>query len=89
MLRTVSTMAALAGFAAAALMALPAFVQASAPGAKSDLDISVSCELRSWPYYDSQCLRDGSRNAGRAAAVRIVTTDRIGEDQDADEAAAR
>jgi hypothetical protein len=76
MLRTVSTMAALAAFAAAALMALPAFVQASAPNPTS---IPRSCELRSWPYYDAQCLRDTSRNAGRAAAVRIVTTDRIGE----------
>jgi hypothetical protein len=36
----------------------------------------AACSQRSWPYYDTVCLRDPSRNGGRARDVRIVSSDR-------------
>jgi hypothetical protein len=80
MLRTLSAMAGLAALAAAAMISFPgSLVQASAPAPveKSDRADAVGCELRDWPYYRSGCMRDESRNAGRAQRVRVVTTDRI------------
>jgi len=79
---TIRNLAAMAGFAAlaaVAVIALPALVKASAPAPaeKSDLADTADCELRSWPYYARGCLRDESRNAGRAVNARLVTTDRL------------
>ena len=79
MFRAVSAIAGLAAFAAAGILALGSLVQASAPAPveKSDRADTVGCELRDWPYYRSGCLRDESRNAGRAVRARVVSTDRI------------
>ncbi len=79
MFRTVSAMAGLAALAAAAFIGLGSLVQASAPAPveKSDRADAVDCELRDWPYYRSGCMRDESRNAGRAVRARVVSTDRI------------
>jgi hypothetical protein len=65
--------------AAASLIAIPALVNASAPqpGLKADLADLGDCELRSWPYYARTCVRDETRNAGRAVNVRVVAPDRI------------
>ena len=56
-----------------------ALVNASAPvpGQKNDLADIGDCELGSWPYYARACVRDETRNAGRAIPVRIVAPDRI------------
>lgn len=79
MFRTVSAIAGLAALAAAAFIGLGSLVQASAPAPveKSDRADAVGCELRDWPYYRSGCMRDESRNAGRAVRARVVSTDRI------------
>ena len=79
MLRAVSAMASVAALAAA-VMTIPALVNASAPypGQKGDIADLTDCELRSWPYYARACVRDETRNAGgRAIKVRIVAPDRI------------
>jgi hypothetical protein len=83
MFKAISALAA-ASCVAAAVAFFPSFsaVEAStpAPTVKSDrLDSrepGAACSQRSWPYYDTACLRDPSRNAGRARDVRIVSTDR-------------
>ncbi len=79
MLRAVSAIAGFAALAAAGMLAFGSLVQASAPAPveKSDRADAVDCELRDWPYYRSGCLRDESRNAGRAVRARVVSTDRI------------
>ena len=79
MFRTASAMASAAALAAFLSFAIPALVNASTsePGQRSDLAGLADCELRGWPYYARTCLRDESRNAGRAAKVRIVAPDRI------------
>jgi hypothetical protein len=82
MFRAVSAIAGLAGLAAlaaAGILSFGSLVQASAPAPveKSDRADAVGCELRDWPYYRSGCLRDESRNAGRAVRARVVSTDRI------------
>ena len=79
MLRAVSAMAGLAALAAAGILSFGSLVQASAPAPveKSDRADAVDCELRNWPYYQTGCLRDETRNAGRAVRARIVSTDRI------------
>lgn len=62
------------------MMLLPGtLVQASAPPPveKTDRADATGCELRDWPYYRSGCLRDETRNAGRALRVRVVSADRI------------
>jgi len=71
--------ASAAALAASMMVAIPALVNASAPasGAKSDIADFADCELRSWPYYARVCVRDETRNAGRAVNVRIVALDRI------------
>jgi hypothetical protein len=80
MLRALSAIAGLAALAAGAMILIPGtLVQASAPPpvektARADV---VGCELRDWPYYRSGCLRDETRNAGRALRVRVVSADRI------------
>ncbi len=78
MLKTVYAMAA-AALAASGLIAIPALVNASAPvaGEKADLADLSDCELRGWPYYARTCVRDETRNAGRAINVRIIAPDRI------------
>ena len=59
-------------------------VNASAPAtlsAKADrADLQQSCAQHSWPYYQATGLRDDSRNAGRVLKVRVVSTDRIPQD---------
>jgi hypothetical protein len=88
MLKTVSLIAAAAVLAGAAML-LPAITPEAAavapvPAAKSDrADTAASCERQGWPYYEANCLRDESRNAGRVPQVRIVTTDRVELDQPA------
>lgn len=77
MLRAVHAAAVAAALAAVSLIAIPAFVNASAPGEKGDLADLTDCELRSWPYYARACVRDETRNAGRADNVRVVALDRI------------
>jgi hypothetical protein len=82
MFKTVSLIAAAAVLAGAAML-LPAITPEAAavapvPAAKSDrADNPASCERQGWPYYEANCLRDESRNAGRVTQVRIVTTDRV------------
>jgi hypothetical protein len=86
MFRMMSAIAT-AGFLAAAItVLLPGFspeVEASAPApvAKSDrlatLSGDTGCITQGWPYYETSCLRDRSRKAGRATPVRLVTTDRV------------
>jgi hypothetical protein len=88
MLKTVSLIAAAAVLAGAAML-LPAMTPEAAavapvPAAKSDrADNSLSCERQGWPYYEANCLRDESRNAGRVPQVRIITTDRVSVSQPA------
>jgi hypothetical protein len=80
MLRALSAIAGLAALAAGAMVLFPGtLVQASAPPPveKSDRADATGCELRDWPYYRSGCLRDETRNAGRALRVRVVSADRI------------
>lgn len=79
MLRAVSAMAIAAALAGLTIFAIPALVNASAsnPGEKSDLIDISDCELRSWPYYARTCVRDETRNAGRAINVRVIAPDRI------------
>jgi hypothetical protein len=79
MVRAVSAIAGLAAVAAAGILAFGSLVQASAPPPvqKSDRADAIDCELRNWPYYQPGCLRDESRNAGRAVRARLVSTDRI------------
>lgn len=88
MLKTVSLIAAAAVLAGAAIL-LPAMTPEAAAvapvaAAKSDrADHPASCERQGWPYYEANCLRDESRNAGRVPQVRIVTTDRVSVSQPA------
>jgi hypothetical protein len=79
MFRAVSAIAGLAALAAAGILVFGSLVEASAPAPveKSDRADAVDCELRDWPYYRSGCLRDESRNAGRAVRARVVSADRI------------
>lgn len=79
MRKAVYAVAAAAALAALGLMTIPALVNASAPqaGQKADLADLTDCELRSWPYYARTCVRDETRNAGRAVNVRVVAPDRI------------
>lgn len=83
MLRAVYAVAVAAALAAFGTMTIPALVNASAPvaGQKADLADLTDCELRSWPYYARTCVRDETRNAGRAINVRIVAPDRIAADE--------
>jgi hypothetical protein len=79
MLRAVYAVAGAAALAAVTMIAIPALVNASAPqpGQRGDLADLTECELRSWPYYARACVRDETRNAGRAINVRVVAPDRI------------
>jgi hypothetical protein len=84
MIKTISAIAA-AAFISAAIALLPGFApqaDASTPtGVKGDrLDIRVAasaCAQKAWPYQDAACLKDTSKNAGRAKMVRLVSTDRL------------
>jgi len=83
MIKTISALAA-ASCVAAAIAFFPSFskVEASTPiptmkGDRLDSrEPGAACSQRSWPYYDTVCLRDPSRNGGRARDVRIVSSDR-------------
>jgi hypothetical protein len=83
--RVLSAIAA-AALGAAVVVALPGFSPAveagtSAPIVKTDrLDdrpLGSECTEQTWPYYGANCLRDGTRAAGQARTVRLVTTDRL------------
>jgi len=81
MIKTISAIA-VAALLAGAVTLLPGLsmqVQANVPAAgKTDrADLPPACAQQSWPYYQRDCLRDHGRNAGRSAAVRIVTADRV------------
>jgi hypothetical protein len=84
MIKTISALAIAASLAAAAVAVFPGFSQVEAstpaPVVKGDrLDSrepGAGCSQHSWPYYDTACLRDPSRNGGRAREVRIVSSDR-------------
>jgi hypothetical protein len=79
MWKTLSALAAAALFAAAIALFLSSTPEVAASTAqfKSDRADAAPCPQQSWPYYDTSCIRDLSRNAGRTQPVRIVTTDRI------------
>jgi hypothetical protein len=79
MLRAVYAVAFAAALAAFGLVTIPVLVNASAPaaGQRGDIADLSDCELRSWPYYVRTCVRDETRNAGRAINVRVVAPDRI------------
>lgn len=85
MVKAMSAVAAAACLAAAITVLMPGFspsVEASAPApvTKSDRlagSDDSGCTRQGWPYYETSCIRDRSRNAGRARPVRVVTTDRI------------
>ena len=58
--------------------------------AKADrADLQQSCDQQGWPYYETACLRDDSRNAGRVLKVRVVSTDRIAAGQSEHEGRSR
>jgi len=86
--KAISAIAAAALVAGVAVVVVPGLtekVQASTPVAatKGDrLDIRTAvgpaCSQQAWPYYETRCLRDHTRNAGRARPVRLVSTDRLG-----------
>jgi hypothetical protein len=75
---------AVAAMMAGAISLLPGSdVSASAPtiSAKNDrADLPQSCTQQGWPYYQTACLHDEARNAGRVLNVRVVSTDRIPQD---------
>jgi hypothetical protein len=84
--RTVSAIA-VAALVAGAVTILPGAsdkVSASSPlnsGKGDRLDIrpiGAKCSQQVWPHYDAACIKDVRHPMGRAKAVRIVTTDRVG-----------
>ncbi len=78
MFKTLSAVAASAFIIAAAFTVFESDVKASiVQSAKSDRADSVDCDRQGWPYYQHGCIRDESRNAGRAKQVRLITTDRV------------
>ncbi len=71
-----------AAVAAGAFTLLPGMntdVSASVPNTseKSDRYDVADCDRQGWPYYERECLKDHSRNAGRSVQVRLISTDRI------------
>ena len=82
MWKTISALAAAAMITGALGLVHGSNVKAgpSAPSAKADrADLQENCTQQGWPYYQTPCLRDDSRNAGRVLTVRLVTTDRIAQ----------
>jgi hypothetical protein len=81
MWKTISAISAAAMIAGAVSLFHGSDVNASALGAltaKTDrADLQQSCSQHSWPYYQTSCLRDDTRNAGRVLKVRVVSTDRV------------
>jgi hypothetical protein len=79
MLRALSAIAGLAALVAGVIVLAGSLVQASAPAPveKSGRADAMNCEFRDWPYYKTGCMRDETRNAGRAKPVRVVSADRI------------
>ncbi len=80
----------LAAMIAAALLAgvavmLPGLspVQAHMMGSKGDrLDLrtyGTACSERSWPYFETSCLRDTASPTRQARTVRIVSIDRLSD----------
>jgi hypothetical protein len=80
MWKAISAAAATAALIAATslLLSLSPQVEASTPAAstKAVRGDASHCERQSWPYYETGCVRDLRRNAGRAQAVRLVSSDR-------------
>lgn len=81
MWKALAALVAAAGIAGALtlLPGLSANVSASVPNSalKTDRYDAADCARHSWPYYDRECLKDHSRNAGRAVEVRVISTDRL------------
>ena len=78
MLKISSALLIAAVMVAGAVTFLDSDVKASvAQSTKSDRADSIDCERQGWPYYQHGCIKDESRNAGRAKHVRLITTDRI------------
>ena len=79
MWKTLSVLAAAVFFAGTIGLFLSSTpeVVASTSQLKSDRADALECMQQSWPYYDTSCIRDAGRNAGRTQPVRIVTTDRV------------
>jgi microcystin degradation protein MlrC len=38
--------------------------------------VGPACSQHAWPYFETSCLRDRGRTAGRVPTARMVTTDR-------------
>jgi len=71
---------------AAVVLAMPGFspdADASTPPAIVKNDqietraISKVCTQQAWPYYGTDCLRDGNHPTGQVRTIRVVTTDRV------------
>ena len=81
MLKTISGIFVAAAIVGAVSLFYGSDVIASAPAAiatKGDrADLEQSCDRQSWPYYQNACIRDDTRNAGRATKVRLISTDRV------------
>ena len=87
MLKAISAVSAVSATAALTgiflMVPLTPSVEAHVPeaGAKTDrLDLKTyggGCSQRSWPYFETNCLRDAASPRREAKAVRIVTADRL------------
>ena len=85
MYKILAAVVAASVFAGAAVMSpgLTETVEAHAlkAGAKTDrLDLKSygpACSQRGWPYYEADCLRNGTSATRDARQVRLVTTDRL------------
>lgn len=76
----VSTAALLAGVAVM-IPGLTPQVEAHMYGIKGDrLDLKphgAACSTKTWPYFESACLRDTTSPTRDARPVRLVSTDRV------------
>lgn len=84
MVKTVTFIAA-AALVAGAISVFPGASQdadASTPvpvtkGDRLDRPAATACTQQAWPHIGADCLKDPSRNGGRAKHVRTVSTDRM------------
>jgi hypothetical protein len=81
MWKAISALAAAAALAAAVIvlsgMGGGVSANVSSLPHKGDRYDAAECSMQGWPYYGRECLKDPSRNAGRAVAARLVSTDRV------------
>jgi hypothetical protein len=40
--------------------------------------VGAACSQNAWPYFETNCLRDRNNAMGTARAVRVISTDRLG-----------